>query len=345
MLLKNLLLLCLVLCSAVAQAQFQIEQFKAQVVVTRVTEDTSQLETIEEPHIALGPAATTRTDPKKLPAAGATCVKVDPLEGKEFGENLISRVVVSKNTATAQLIETTPQYVIYAFTKAGSHSVSFFQIGQNPLDFSQISDVAIVVDSGSGPVPGPVDPPPPISGSVAEASRRGAVALNDPATANAMASALRTAITQARGQTLDAQKSIVRTAIETVLLNRKGPSRQKDWLLLWREPVNSAIARENPQQNYLSLIQQAADGLTATNSAGTLPVVTMYSIANCPDCELFKNADVQSINFATVKIVGSDSSVRTYPSFRIEHAGRTVMAEGYHSASQLRSLISQMTVQ
>lgn len=344
---KNFLsaILLLSFCS-VSLADFDVKQFKAQAVTSRVLEDSSQLQTTDDPPVPLGPVVVSRSEPKPFPPQPATYVKVYPLEGKQFGENLIARASVYRKTATAQLMETTPEYVVYAFTQAGTHEVSFKQIGQNPLDYEEKDVIVIVGGGGSGP--GPVDPPPPISGAVSEASRKGATALNDPATASAMASALRGAIAQATGKPIDEQKLIVRSAIETVLLNRKGESRTKDWLALWREPVNNAIAGENPQANYLSLIQQAADGLSGTSAfSSSLPVITMYSMSNCRNCELFKEVDIPRIKFASVSIdyTASNPAVLTYPSFMIECYGKRMMAEGYHTAAQLQELISYMAVQ
>jgi hypothetical protein len=346
---KNFLaiLLCLSAASAFA-ADFDIEQFKAQAVTSRVMEDSSQLLTNDDPSVALGPVVITRSEPKVFPPAPATYVKIYPLAGKDFGENLISRVSVRDKSVVPQLLELTPRYAIYAFTRSGDHEVRFIQIGQNPLDFAERE---VTVSVGNGPNPPPVDPgdpnPPPVSGSVAEASRKGAAALNDPATASAMATALLGAVSQAEGKSIDEQKLIVRTAIETVLLDRKGESRSKDWLALWREPVNTAIAAENPQVNYLALIRQAAAGLGGSSASRSLPTVTMFSLTACQNCDLFKRVDLPLIKYATVRIdsTGANPSVIRYPSFLIEAYGKRMMAEGYHTADQIRELIGYMAVQ
>lgn len=329
---------------SVSYADFEFEQFKAQVTVSRVTEDTSQLQTTDTPPVPLGEAAVTRSEPQKFAPAAATCVKVYPIDGREFGDNLITRVKVANDTALPKLIETTPDYVVYAFTAPGTHNVSFRQIGQNPLDFEEL-DVSVVVGGSVAP-PSPVDPPkpPPIGGTVQEASRKAALSLNDPATSTSMINALRDAVTKATGQPLASQKQIVRDAIELVLLNRKGESRQKDWLTLWREPVNAAIALQNPQANYLALIREAIDGLASTAVAGQLPIIEMLTIEGCGDCEIFKQRDLPQIDFATIEIKqGRDASVRMYPAFRIHNNGRTVLVEGYRSADTLRTVVTSMT--
>lgn len=133
-------------------------------------------------------------------------------------------------------------------------------------------------DDRPGPGPDPPDPDPepePPAGDyehIERASQSSAERLNDIETAGRLARAIQGEIAELEGMCKRGQcpglaqaKAEVVAVIRAALAMRQGNSRNVDWLGGWREPMNSAIDRENITlvNNYLAAMKAAARGLAA----------------------------------------------------------------------------------
>lgn len=113
--------------------------------------------------------------------------------------------------------------------------------------------------------PGPVEPDPPgptpIYEDIEQLSEKAARELGDPKTTETLARALAT-VKQDQLSTMRAQVSM---AIEAVMLGRDRQSQDKDWLNVWRRPLDQLIGSKNitEPKDYLSAIQAMASGLMA----------------------------------------------------------------------------------
>lgn len=134
-----------------------------------------------------------------------------------------------------------------------------------------------VILGGVGPPPPPVEPPtnPGNFADIAKVSRDGASSLNDPLTANRLVEALKAIQPKiASMETLQVAQSAVVLEIETVLRQRTGESRTKDWLGLWRRPLNNAIeaakasGRIKSPSDYAAVVAAMATGLESQATGG-----------------------------------------------------------------------------
>lgn len=125
-----------------------------------------------------------------------------------------------------------------------------------------------------GPVvdPGPIDPgePPPSQGfaDVAQASKAAAAAVADPPTAADLnKSILARASVIAPTMPLANARVAMSVEIENALFRRQGVSRDKNWVDLWRKPMEAAIrkaetdGRIKTTANYLEAMKAVAEGL------------------------------------------------------------------------------------
>lgn len=113
------------------------------------------------------------------------------------------------------------------------------------------------------PPTGPVDPPPSsLLQEITAASREGVTKLSDPTTAVALREALTAVLPQLSPSLPEAQRQAT-TAIETTLLFRSPVSRTKDWLNLWRVPIQNVIKKSPPQttDDYRKMVQAMIAGL------------------------------------------------------------------------------------
>jgi hypothetical protein len=100
------------------------------------------------------------------------------------------------------------------------------------------------------PTPNPIQPspgnPPPSFESMRLTSRAAVDTLQDAATTSLLASSLINLLPKLPAYLPDA-KGLVTSTIETCFAMREPTSRKKDWLNVWRIPVDKEIAKSNPQ--------------------------------------------------------------------------------------------------
>lgn len=105
------------------------------------------------------------------------------------------------------------------------------------------------------PTPGPINPspvnpspgnPPPSYESIRLTSRAAVDTLQDASTTSLLASSLINILPKLPSYLPDA-KGLVTSTIETCFAMREPTSRRKDWLNVWRIPIDKEMAKANPQ--------------------------------------------------------------------------------------------------
>lgn len=194
------------------------------------------------------------------------------------------------------------------------------------------------------PKPDP-DPDPPVASEIRKLSREAAVRLNDPATAETLAKVLK----QIPLESMEMMAAKSQAAVEAVLLARKGTSREKDWLGVWRRPINAASKATTPEQ-LRSVYQAIAAGLEDSLAQAQYPVpdpipnqpnpsptvVTIYSRPDCTWCERWKQTVMPTLQSWgwEIREAYSDGSV---PRFDVNVPGRaTERFVGYQDESRFR---------
>lgn len=100
-----------------------------------------------------------------------------------------------------------------------------------------------------GPPPSPISPspvnPPPSYESIRLTSRAAVDTLQDASTTSLLASSLTNVLPKLPSYLPDA-KGLVTSTIETCFAMREPTSRKKDWLNVWRIPIDKEISKANP---------------------------------------------------------------------------------------------------
>ena len=115
------------------------------------------------------------------------------------------------------------------------------------------------------PTPGPINPSPnptPSYESIRLTSRAAVDTLQDAATTSLLASSLINLLPKLPSYLPDA-KGLVTSTIETCFGMREPTSRKKDWLNIWRIPIDKEIGKANPQtvEEYKECLKAVIRGL------------------------------------------------------------------------------------
>jgi hypothetical protein len=119
---------------------------------------------------------------------------------------------------------------------------------------------------GPNPPPSPIQPspgnPPPSLESIRLTSRAAVDTLQDAATTSLLASSLINLLPKLPAYLPDA-KGLVTSTIETCFGMREPTSRKKDWLNIWRIPIDQEIGKANPQtvEEYKECLRAVIRGL------------------------------------------------------------------------------------
>jgi hypothetical protein len=169
--------------------------------------------------------------------------------------------------------------------------------------------------------------------------------LADPATANAMKTALE-AIVRNPPTTIERQRSAVQDAIAGVLLTRQGASREKDWLNEWRIPVNAAIDKVVTDETYIAMIEQVIRGLDALKESPNKPIespkvssIKMFTRDECKFCRDWKASEMPRLKSQGWKVLEVTDDLNAVPYFDICIDGRCVRHHGYLSMAQLKTYV------
>jgi hypothetical protein len=111
------------------------------------------------------------------------------------------------------------------------------------------------------PVPTPVTPPQSYE-SIRLTSRTAVDSLQDPSTTSLLASSLTNLLPKLPGD-LPSAKGLVTSTVETCFAMRQPTSRTKDWLNVWRIPIDKEIGKANPQtiEEYRECLKAVIRGL------------------------------------------------------------------------------------
>lgn len=119
----------------------------------------------------------------------------------------------------------------------------------------------ITLGKPTTPGPGPVDPPP-VNKDWKALGTKLVTAINDPPTTAKLKEAISyTAKTFTDDMPLDKAKNTMVTSIESVLLLRTGPSRNKDWINGFRFPLQTALMNLKTTKEYREAWLSIAEGM------------------------------------------------------------------------------------
>lgn len=185
---------------------------------------------------------------------------------------------------------------------------------------------------GNVPTP-PTEPPPPEKPTqVAERSATEARKLNDPVTAKRLITALKAVKPTGNFSTT---KSLVRQAVETVLLTRGDKERSVPWIN-WRTAVDEEID-VNDEEGYMQAISEVIEGLekSVTSSRVTRrpPKLVVYTLPNCAPCTLWKRNELPKFNGWQVEFRTATSG--SVPRFVVNN---TILT-GYKTYNQILSQV------
>lgn len=126
-----------------------------------------------------------------------------------------------------------------------------------------------------GPGPTPVTPPPPPTtnfDSLRQVSKNGTDTLKDPSTTQLLQTNLLKTINNLP-PTLPEAKGAVTATVELCFSIRQPESRGKDWLNLWRIPIDREIAKYNPQDvgSYKECMKAVVRGLCVNGVCPNIP--------------------------------------------------------------------------
>lgn len=182
------------------------------------------------------------------------------------------------------------------------------------------------------PTPDPTDPPAPAPSAIYDVSRAGVVSLNDPTTANQLYNAL--------SSLNPLTPENVQDTIAQILRDRKGQSQNKDWLNLWRVPVNREIEKSNT--DYSTSIKEAIRGLQVSDSTASplsrLISIRMESLPGCPPCEAFKRNVEPLLPIKVEHAIATDVA----PKFEIRVGNKIVHHTGGLSLQSLTKIVQSM---
>ena len=158
--------------------------------------------------------------------------------------------------------------IFFAIPKPGKYRFGLIVANKEAQIAYTYHTVLVKAYPGTPPTtdPDPTDPPPtttplPLQ-EITKISREGVAKLTDPTTTVALITALEDVLPKLSSSLPEAKRQ-VSTTIETTLLFRGPASRSKDWINLWRIPIQNAINAAPPQDTdeYRKIVQAIISGL------------------------------------------------------------------------------------
>lgn len=192
------------------------------------------------------------------------------------------RWIVPEGISTAQAgCDAIKSQVFFATPKVGKYTFTLIVADKKAnIEFAQHTVEIKAVNAPDPPPTKPVDPPPtnptdPVTPptqlqQLTKLSKDNSLRLNDEATRKALADSLQLVVSDINAKcavmqcpTLQAAQKQVQTAIESVLLQRTGSSRDALWLNGWRIPNNQLMGsfRIESSKQYAATVQAIVDGL------------------------------------------------------------------------------------
>lgn len=204
----------------------------------------------------------------------------------------------------------TGEQLAFAVRESGSftfHLVAVTVDETNAADIDVATHTVTITDGFGDPCPEPdpgdpeqpTDPdqptdPVPDFAELEKLSKDAAASLSDPATATALAKVLRSI----KLAELPTMRATVAGAVEAVMLGRNRESQSKDWLGIWRRPVDEAIEVDTAEE-YLAALAAIASGLEAAIGNAPAPspapepapqkLIKMMTRVDCTWCQKWRN--------------------------------------------------------
>lgn len=127
--------------------------------------------------------------------------------------------------------------------------------------------------TGPKPTPGPGPAPTPNFDSIRLVSRTGVDTLKDPATTSLLQSNLLKTINSLPATLPEAKGAVTATIEQCLSMRQDVNTRSKDWLNLWRIPVDREIAKYNPQDvgSYRECMKAVIRGLCVNGVCPNVP--------------------------------------------------------------------------
>lgn len=181
----------------------------------------------------------------------------------------ISTAQAGCDSIKSQVFFATPRPGKYTFILIVTDKEANIEYDSHTVEIKSASPDPKPVDP---PPTDPTDPPPPPTAlqQLEKLSRDNSLRLNDEPTRRALLVSMQSAIDDINAKcavmqcpTLPAAQKQIQTAIESVLLQRKGSSRDALWLDGWRVPNNQLMAsiKIESSKQYAVAVQAIANGL------------------------------------------------------------------------------------
>lgn len=301
------------------------------------------------------------------PLYGQAKAQIDGPDTQQAGNLVVLNSVASisdsikwiiPETLAGRYIQTGEQ-LAFAVRESGSFTFHLVAVTVDETNAADI-DVAthtVTITDGFGdpclnPGPGkpdqptdpdePTDPdqpdPVPDFAELEKLSKNAAASLGDPATATTLAKVLRSI----KLDDLTTMRATVAGAVEAVMLGRNRESQTKDWLGVWRRPIDGAISVDTPEQ-YLAALAAIASGLEATigNAPAPAPVpqklIKMMTRSDCTWCAKWRD-EVKPGLVAKGWKVEELISGGSVPRFEVEVGGEKHLLIGFQTALSFEKL-------
>lgn len=184
----------------------------------------------------------------------------------------ISTAQAGCDAIKSQVFFATPKVGKYTFTLIVADKEANIEFAQHTVEIKSVSVPVPPPEKPVDPKPDPTDPvtPPTLLGQLTKLSRDNSLRLNDGPTRAMLASSLQAVVNDINAKcsvlqcpTLSAAQRQVQLAIESVLLQRRGTSRDALWVDGWRVPNNQLIATMQIQSSkqFAEAVQAIVDGL------------------------------------------------------------------------------------
>jgi hypothetical protein len=268
------------------------------------------------------------------------------LDGRSsVGDNFLW---VPDDRAVGRFIEFDNQ-LVFAIGTPGTYKFQLIA-ANTQAQISQVTHSVRIGPNVPGPDPKPdpdPDPKPdPQPSKLLDAVRDATRAVDDPTTAAALRAAF---LALSRDVSSEALAQAANEARDTVLLKRSGPSQSKDWVTLWRKPVQDVLNEDTrPFSQKLDDIIKGleAGGTTVTKTATETKRITVYTLDNCPPCKEWLAAEFpklkNKIASGEVQVVQIKAVSGSVPRFTLRNRNAEKTVQGFASAETLLSLLGTM---
>lgn len=303
------------------------------------------------------------------PLFGQAKAQIDGPSEQQAGNLVVLNSVASVSDALKWVIPEslagryiqTGEQLAFSVRESGSftfHLVAVTVDETNAADIDVATHTVTITDGFGDPCPEPepgepdkpTDPdepdqpePVPDFAELEKLSKDAAASLSDPATATALAKVLRSI----KLADLPTMRATVAGAVEAVMLGRNRESQSKDWLGIWRKPVDESIQVETAEQ-YLAALKAIASGLEAAIGSTPAPspapapapqkLIKMMTRVDCSWCSKWRD-EVKPGLLAKGWKVQELTSGGSVPRFEVIVGGETNLLIGFQPATSFEKFL------